>query len=81
MKTKLFLTGLLTCISIGTQAQSVQTEEPKGKAIVQVFGNFHSGFGENNNNFTSASVIPRQSHSWILYHWTQSHCKRCYGHW
>ena len=50
MKTKLFLTGLLTCISIATQAQSVQTEEPKGKAIVQVFGNFHSGFGENNND-------------------------------
>lgn len=50
MKTKVFLAGLLTCIGITTQAQSVQTEEPKGKAIVQVFGNFHTGFGENNND-------------------------------
>ena len=50
MKTKVFLAGLLTCIGITTQAQSVQTEEPKGKAIVQVFGNFHTGFGEKNND-------------------------------
>ncbi len=37
MKTKVILAGLLTCIGIGAQAQDIKTEEPKGKAIVQVF--------------------------------------------
>lgn len=50
MKTKVILAGLLTCISISTQAQEVKAEEPKGKAIVQVFGNFHTGFGAENND-------------------------------
>lgn len=50
MKAKVILAGLLTCISISAQAQDVTTKEPKGKAIVQVFGNFHTGFGEKNNN-------------------------------
>ena len=50
MKTKVILAGLLTCIGIGTQAQDIKTEEPKGKAIVQVFGNFHTGFGAENDN-------------------------------
>ena len=34
-------TLLCTC---GAMAQS-QSEEPKGKAIINVFGNFHTGFG------------------------------------
>ena len=46
MKTKVILAGLLACIGITAQAQDTKVEEPKGKAIVQVFGNFHSGFGE-----------------------------------
>ena len=46
MKTKVILAGLLACIGITAQAQDAKVEEPKGKAIVQVFGNFHSGFGE-----------------------------------
>ena len=50
MKTKVILAGLLACIGINVQAQNVKTEEPKGKAIVQVFGNFHTGFGAENDD-------------------------------
>ena len=51
MKTKVFMAGImLACTSITAQAQDTKTEEPKGKAIVQVFGNFHSGFGADNND-------------------------------
>ena len=50
MKTKFILAGILACIGITAQAQDAKVEEPKGKAIVQVFGNFHSGFGETNND-------------------------------
>ena len=50
MKTKVILAGLLACIGISAKAQDVKTDEPKGKAIVQVFGNFHSGFGTDNDN-------------------------------
>ena len=50
MKTKVILAGLLACIGISAQAQDVKTMEPKGKAIVQVFGNFHTGFGAENDD-------------------------------
>ena len=50
MKTKVILAGILACIGITAQAQDAKVEEPKGKAIVQVFGNFHSGFGVNNDD-------------------------------
>lgn len=50
MKMKFIVAGLLACIGIGAQAQNVKSEEPKGKAIVQMFGNFHTGFGENNDD-------------------------------
>ncbi len=50
MKTKVILAGLLACIGITVQAQDAKTEEPKGKAIVQVFGNFHTGFGSQNDD-------------------------------
>ncbi len=50
MKTKVILAGLLACIGIIAQAQDTQAKEPKGKAIVQVFGNFHTGFGADNND-------------------------------
>ena len=50
MKTKVILAGLLACMGITAQAQDVKTEEPKGKAIVQVFGNFHTGFGAENDD-------------------------------
>lgn len=50
MKTKVISAGLLACIGITAQAQDVKTEVPKGKAIVQVFGNFHTGFGAENDD-------------------------------
>lgn len=50
MKEKLVLAGVLACVGISAQAQNTKTEEPKGKAIVQVFGNFHTGFGADNDN-------------------------------
>ena len=45
MKKKFILAGLIACIGITAQAQDAKNEEPKGKAIVQVFGNFHTGLG------------------------------------
>lgn len=50
MKSKVILAGVIACIGISAQAQDVKTEEPKGKAIVQVFGNFHSGFSAENDD-------------------------------
>lgn len=50
MKTKVILAGLLACVGISAQAQDVKKDEPKGKAIVQVFGNFHTGFGADNDD-------------------------------
>ncbi|OQB30759.1 MAG: hypothetical protein BWY08_00983 [Bacteroidetes bacterium ADurb.Bin174] len=47
-KKSILLAGILVCICITTQAQDTKTKEPKGKAIVQVFGNFHTGFLEKN---------------------------------
>lgn len=45
MKTKVILAGALACIAITAQAQGTDTEGPKGKAIVRVFTDFHTGFG------------------------------------
>lgn len=50
MKMRFIMAGILACISIGAQAQNASKEEPKSKAIVQVFGNFHTGFGLENND-------------------------------
>ena len=50
MKKNVILAGLLACMGITAQAQDAKTEEPKGKAIVQVFGNFHTGFGAENDD-------------------------------
>lgn len=44
------MAGLLACTGMAAQAQDTKSEEPKGKAIVQVFGNFHTGFGTENND-------------------------------
>ena len=49
MRKKLILAALLTCMGLGAQAQNAKAEEPKGKAIVQVFGNFNTGFGAEND--------------------------------
>ena len=50
MKMKFVLASLLTCVGIAAHAQDTKVEEPKGKAIVQVFGDFHSGFGETSDD-------------------------------
>ena len=50
MKKIFILVFLFISIGITAQAQDTKVEEPKGKAIVQVFGNFHSEFGETNND-------------------------------
>ena len=50
MKKTIIMAGLLTCMGITVQAQNTQSKEPKGKAIVQVFGNFHTGFGAENDD-------------------------------
>ena len=50
MKKNVILAGLLACIGVTAQAQNTQSEEPQGKAIVQVFGNFHTGFGTENDD-------------------------------
>ena len=47
-RNNLILTAFLACLSLNVSAQ--KSEEPKGKAIVQVFSNFHSGFGHDNDN-------------------------------
>ena len=43
------LAAFLMCTSLAVSAQK-SADEPKGKAIIQVFGNFHSGFGHASDN-------------------------------
>lgn len=43
MKTKVLLTSVLACMCMTTQGQETKPQEPKGKAIVQVFSNFNFG--------------------------------------
>lgn len=52
LNAKVLIAGILIATSIVAQAQqdTAAIKEPKGKAIVQVFANFHSGFGMNNND-------------------------------
>ncbi len=50
MKTKMIFASLCACIAFSAQAQETKNEEARGKAIVQVFGNFHSGFGAQNDD-------------------------------
>ena len=50
MKKTMIMAGLLACMGITAQAQDTKSGEPKGKAIVQVFGNFHTGFGAENDD-------------------------------
>jgi len=49
MKKKLILTSLVACCCLSLQAQKVEKEK-KGNAIIQVFSNFHAGFGVDNHN-------------------------------
>ena len=41
--------AILACMGVSVSAQNAE-EAPKGKAIVQVFSNFHSGFGHDNDD-------------------------------
>ena len=50
MKKTMIMAGLLACMGITAKAQDTKSEEPQGKAIVQVFGNFHTGFGAENDD-------------------------------
>ena len=50
MKTKFILAGVLACIGLTAQSQDAKQEPPKGKAIVQVFGNLNAGFSSSNAN-------------------------------
>ena len=49
MKSNWILATILVCASVTVSAQESK-KEPKGKAIVQVFTNFHTGFGHDNDN-------------------------------
>ena len=49
IKKNWIFTAILACMCVSVSAQNL-AEEPKGKAIVQVFGNFHSGFGHDNDD-------------------------------
>ena len=49
MRKRFILAGLMACLCLGANAQEKKVEEPKGKAIVQVFGNFNTGFGTDND--------------------------------
>lgn len=48
MRKHVILAGLLACMGISLQAQESKPEESKGKAIIQVFGNFNSEFDADN---------------------------------
>ena len=50
MRKRFILAGLMACLCLGANAQEKKVEEPKGKAIVQVFGNFNTGFGADNDS-------------------------------
>ena len=47
-KRHFILAAIMACSCASISAQ--ESTEPKGKAIVQVFGNFHTGFGKDNND-------------------------------
>ena len=47
---KLNATSIALCCWMAASAQQTSDGEAKGKAIIQVFGNFHSGFGHDNND-------------------------------
>ena len=50
LKMKFIMAGLLSCIGITAQTQDTKVEEPTGKATAQVFGNFQTGSGSENDN-------------------------------
>ena len=50
MEKKIIAAGMMTCmLGAGANAQTENANTPKGEAIVQVFTNFHTGFGDDNH--------------------------------
>lgn len=49
-KVKFIVASIAIAGCISAHAQQSTKEEPKGKAIIQVFSNFHTGFGQNNDD-------------------------------
>ena len=50
MEKKIIAAGMMACmLGAGANAQTENANAPKGEAIVQVFTNFHTGFGDNNH--------------------------------
>ncbi len=49
MKTKIITMGILLAIGLCANAQGNKPVEPKGKAIVKIFGNFNTGFGDDSD--------------------------------
>ena len=47
---KMIVAGTLACMCLTTVQAQEKSEAPKGKAIIQVFGNFHTGFGADNDD-------------------------------
>lgn len=51
MKTnQLIVAGLMACMCFTNGQAQEKSETPKGKAIINVFGNFHTGFGVQNDD-------------------------------
>ena len=50
MEKKIIAAGMMACmLGAGANAQTENANAPKGEAIVQVFTNFHTGFGDDNH--------------------------------
>lgn len=49
-KVKFIVASIAIAGCISAHAQQSTKEEPKGKAIIQVFSNLHTGFGQNNDD-------------------------------
>lgn len=45
-KIRFMVASIAVCMGAAAQAQEAKAEEPKGKAIVQTFGNFNADFGK-----------------------------------
>ena len=44
------LLALIANVNFSTAIAQTKTEEPKGKALIRIFTNFHTGFGEDRND-------------------------------
>ena len=50
MKRRILTMGIIASLGLGAMAQEPAEETPQGKAIIQVFGNLHTGFGADNDD-------------------------------